>query len=873
MTATPRISPTAPDRRKTGRAASVQPAARATDRVLRVVGLGASAGGLEALEAFLPHIPSDSGLAWVIVQHLDPGHAGNMVELLQRTTALPVTQVKPRTAVEPDHVYVIPPNKDLALVDGVLHALAPSGPRGRRQPITAFFRSLAKDQRDHSIGIVLSGAGSDGALGVRAIKAQGGLVLVQAPATAKFDSMPRSAIAAGQVDVVAPVAELPVRLLEVLRNRADTPSLETRGGEMAAIQLEKIVILLRAKSGHDFSLYKRTTLFRRIERRMGLQQLTELATYVRYLRENPQELDLLFKELLIGVTNFFRDPAVWVQLRDEVWPELLAKRATTQTLRAWVAGCSTGEEAYSLAMTFREAVERLRPRTNFTLQIYATDIDREAIAQARQGSYPASIATDVAPGRLARFFVKDGTGYRVAKEIREMVIFAPQNVIMDPPFTKLDLLTCRNLLIYFTPELQKKLFPLFHYSLNPEGVLLLGSAESVGGFTGLFAALPGKSRLFRRLTALPHPALAKFPTDFLAARGGDPDPARKPSPAAAGLQASAEQWLLHHRAPTAVLVNKLGDILFVSRRTGPYLEPAAGKANWNLFAMVRPSLRPAVTKVFQQARVSVGGGACRRVVLMKDARHVEVAVEYLLEPIALRGLAMVEFTDVPAPAAPLPRRGGKAVTSRARVHQLEQALRAARDDLQNTRDVMLVSQQDLKSLNEELQSTNEELQSSNEELTTSKEEMQSLNEELQTVNVELQAKVDELGAASNDMKNLLNSTEIATVFLDNGLRVRRFTEQAQKLFKFIPGDIGRPVTDLANDLLYPEMVADARDTLRTLVPLDLPVETRSGRWYAMRLMPYRTAENRIEGVVITFTDITTAKKLEAELRARMGATS
>lgn len=467
-----------------------------------VVGLGASAGGLEALEQFLKNVPAKSGLAFVIVQHLDPTHKGIMPELLQRSTAMKVFQVKDRTKVRQDCVYVIPPNKDMSLLHGVLHLLEPSAPRGLRLPIDFFLRSLAEDQREHGIGVILSGMGTDGTLGLKAIKEQAGVVLVQEPSSSKFDGMPCSAIDAGLADIVALAEELPGKLIEYLRHTPLLTRSEALAEGGAQSQLEKVVILLRNQTGHDFSLYKRNTLYRRIERRMGLHQIPKIGTYVRYLRENPQEVELLFKELLIGVTNFFRDPEAWEQLRDEALPPLLTGRAVGHALRAWVPGCSTGEEAYSLAIVFKEALKRVKARENFQLQIFATDLDRDAVDRARQGLFPANITADVSPERLNQFFIKEERGYRVAKEIREMIIFAPQNLIMDPPFTKLDLLSCRNLLIYLAAELQKKLLPLFHYSLNPAGVLFLGSAESIGGYTRLFAPFGGRSRLFRRREAL-----------------------------------------------------------------------------------------------------------------------------------------------------------------------------------------------------------------------------------------------------------------------------------------------------------------------------------------------------------------------------------
>ena len=505
--------PSGPKMRKKGPAAPVPPKAPLprTQKAFPIVGIGASAGGLEALELFLKHVPAGSGMAFVIVQHLDPTHKGIMVELLQRTTPMPVVQVKDRLKVEPDRVYVIPPNKDMSILHGVLHLLDPAAPRGLRLPIDFFFRSLADDRQDRSIGVILSGMGSDGTLGLRAIKEKAGVVFVQAPASAKFDGMPRSAIDAGLADVVAPAEELPGRIIAYLKHapliaRPD-PSLE--GKTQSA--LEKVFILLRTQTGHDFSLYKKSTIYRRIERRMGLHQIDKIATYVRFLQENPQEMELLFKELLIGVTSFFRDPPAWEQLKDEVIPALLAAHPNGGVLRAWAPGCSTGEEAYSLAIVFKEALEQVKPAGNFSLQIFATDLDRDAIDKARAGVYPANIAADVSPERLRRFFVQEEHGYRVGKEIREMVVFAPQNVIMDPPFTKLDLLVCRNLLIYLAPELQKKLLPLFHYSLNPGGILFLGSAETIGAFTDLFAPLAGKTRLYRRLDSLLRAGTGRIP--------------------------------------------------------------------------------------------------------------------------------------------------------------------------------------------------------------------------------------------------------------------------------------------------------------------------------------------------------------------------
>ncbi|MFO1421657.1 MAG: chemotaxis protein CheB [Candidatus Competibacteraceae bacterium] len=836
-----------------------------------VIGIGASAGGLEALEQFLRSVPAGSGMAFVVVQHLDPTHQGLLPELLQRAAALPVERVTDRLKVRPNHVYVIPPNRDLSLLRGALHLFEPAASRGLRLPIDFFFRSLAEDQRERSVGVILSGMGSDGTLGLRAIKEMAGVTLVQEPASAKFDGMPRSAIDAGLADIVAPPEQLYARLVAYLSHAPLVVRPEPILDERDQSGLDKVLILLRSQTGHDFSLYKKSTLYRRIERRMGLHQLDKIAHYVRFLQENPTERDLLFKELLIGVTSFFRDPATWVQLRDQVIPMLLAARPAGGPLRAWAAGCSTGEEAYSLGIAFKEALDQTGPPKTFSLQIFATDLDPDAIAKARQGFYPENITADVTAERLHRFFVhEDGGGYRIGKEIREMVTFAPQNVIMDPPFTKLDLLICRNLLIYLTTELQKKLLTLFHYSLNPGGVLFLGSAETVGSTSELFEPLDGKCRFYRRQPFAGRVEAMDFPTAILPAppiQPAEPGPA-KPM---VSLQALAEQVLLQRFAPAAILVGSQGDILYISGRTAKYLEPAAGQVNWNILAMAREGLRVELLDAFQQAlRQPASEPVVRRGLRVKtngDYQTVDLTVQMLGEPEPLRGTIMVVLADLPAPRrAPRRRKSGQFTADSVLIEHLEQEVKQLREAVQSSREEMQTSQEELKSANEELQSTNEELQSTNEELTTSKEELQSLNEELQTVNAELQAKVDELSRANNDMKNLLNSTDIATLFLDDALRVRRFTTQAAKLIKLIPGDVGRPITDIASDLLYPELAEDVAEVLRTLVFVEKPITCRDQRWFTARIMPYRTLENRIDGVVVTFVDITVAKNLEAELR-------
>ena len=833
-----------------------------------IVGIGASAGGLEALEQFLRHVPQGSGMAFVIVQHLDPTHKGLMPELLQRTTGMEVFQVSDRMRVKPNCVYVIPPNKDMSILHGVLHLFDPTAPRGLRLPIDFFLRSLAEDRQERSIGVILSGMGSDGTMGLRAIKEKAGVALVQEPVSAKFDSMPRSAIEAGLADLVAPAEDLPGKIIAYLRHALIIAKTDFPLAEKDQSALDKVLILLRTKTGHDFSMYKKSTVYRRVERRMSIHQINRIAAYVRYLQDNSQEVKLLFKELLIGVTSFFRDPAAWEQLQAKAMPALLAGRPAGGALRAWSTGCSTGEEAYSLAIAFKEALEQVKPTENYTLQIFATDLDRDTIDKARHGAYPANIAADVSFERLRRFFIKEDNGYRIGKEIREMVTFATQNVIMDPPFTKLDIIICRNLLIYLTPELQKKLLPLFHYSLNAGGVLFLGSAETVSTFTDLFVPLNIKSRLFRRRESVLPVEQPAFPALFVPSLPRGPKELTMLK-SAASLQSLADQLLLQHFSPPAVLVNDKGDILYISGRTGKYLEPAAGKANWNIFAMVREGLRFNLGSIFQKAvrhketiiakglKVATNGGK----------QTVDITVQPIEEPEALRGTVMIAFTGVTTPPEnKAPGRSKTAPAGSARVLELEQELLHVREELQTTREEMQSSQEELISTNEELQSANEEMQSTNEELTTSREEMQSINEELQTVNAEQQSKMDELARINDDMRNLLNSTEIVTVFLDNQLHVRRFTPGADKLFKLIPGDVGRPLSDIVNDLLYPEMTQEAREVLQTLIFSEKQIATIDGRWFSVRIMPYRTMEDVIAGVVITFSNITAAKALEAELR-------
>jgi chemotaxis methyl-accepting protein methylase len=839
------------------------------DPVPIIVGIGSSAGGLEALEDFFSHMPIPCKLAFVVIQHLDPTQKGILAGLLQRITLMTVKEASNSMKVEANCVYVIPPNQDLSILHGSLFLFEPLASHGFRFPIDFFFRSLASDQQERAVGVILSGMGSDGTIGFRAIKKNGGLTLAQTPELAKFDSMPRSAINAELVDIEAPAEELPERLLAFLNNRPHVDTRDTRDTRdtVSALEftspsvLEQIVILLRERTGSDFSLYKKNTIYRRIERRMNLHQLKTMALYARYLRENPQEQDLLFKELLIGVTSFFRDKDVWEQLSSISLPALLAHHPEGKELRAWVTACSTGEEAYSLAMTVMDVLDTVKPKGRFSLQIFATDLDEDAISVARQGYYPLSIKSDLSSQQLNRYFIKDKNGYKIKKQIRDMVIFAPQNIIMDPPFTKLDIITCRNLLIYLGPELQNKLIPLFYYALNSQGILLLGNAETIGHSTTLFSALNDNARIFNRIDSPEKQMEVDFPTrifPIISLVENEPEKPHVMTKNITNLQAQADQLLLKDHSPAAVLVTSAGDIIYINGRTGKYLEPAAGKANWNIYVMVREELQYQLTLAIKKAQTQTDPVIIKNLTI--DKHTINLTVQIITKPKALSGLLMIVFTEVATPTKAAP------VAGDVEGDDGQSELQYARDEIQAIREQMQASQEELRSANEELQSTNEELQSTNEELTTSKEEMQSMNEELQTVNTELQFKVDDLSWVNNDMKNLLNSTEIATIFLDDGLNVRRFTNYATHLFKLIPTDVGRPLSDIVTELDYSSLQDDARSVLDTLFFVEKEITANNDRWFKVRIMPYRTQENVIDGVVITFTDISAAKLLESELR-------
>jgi two-component system CheB/CheR fusion protein len=847
-----------------------------------VVGIGASAGGLAAFEAFFSAMPADTdpGMAFVLVQHLAPDHKSILTELVKRYTRMQVFEVEDGMVVQPNCAYIIPPNHDMAFLNGTLQLLEPSSPRGHRLPIDFFFRSLAQDQRERAVCIVLSGTGSDGTLGVRAVKGEGGMAMAQNPESTEYDGMPRSAIATGLVDYVLPPAEMPAQLIAYVAHAfGNMPRLVFPPPPHAESMLKKVFLLLRAQTNHDFSRYKQNTIVRRIERRMAVHQIGELDGYIKYLQQTPAEVEALFRDLLIGVTSFFRDPEAFAALEEQAIPRLFAGKVAGAVIRVWVPGCSTGEEAYSIAILLQEHLEKLKQ--NLKVQVFATDIDRRAIDTARAGLYPASIVADVSPERLARFFAKepDGSAYRIHEGIRDLLVFSEQDVIKDPPFSKIGLISCRNLLIYMGGDLQKKLIPLFHYALNPGGVLFLGTSESVGEYTDLFGMLDRKAKLYQRkeeIHAVRRLAMGMY-LPPLTDGGAAPRPAGKtPGDSKVSLRELTEQALLQQVAPAGALVNGRGDILYLHGRTGRYLEPAPGEAGVNnILKMAREGLRRDLTAALHKA-AGTKGMVCHPDLRVKTNGGF-TTVNLTIHPVATGPAAppeaplyLVVLEEAPV-LDPLSSDQPTVVSDQssdtdAHIAALTQELRNKEEYLQSAIEELETSNEELKSSNEEMQSVNEELQSTNEELETSKEELQSVNEELATVNNELQTKVVDLSRANNDMSNLMAGTGIGTIFVDHLLRIQRFTPAVTQVINLIGTDVGRPVGHIVSNLVgYDRLVADVQTVLDTLVPTEIEVQSQAGVWYSLRIRPYRTLDNVIEGAVITFVDVTETKRLQAML--------
>ena len=814
-------------------------------------------------------MPVDTGMTFVLIPHLSPEHKSMMVELMKRHTSMDVFQAENGIRVHPNCLYIIPPDKDMALRKLRLQLLEPVERRGLRHPIDFFFRSLAEDQGERAVSIVLSGTGSEGALGVRAIKEKGGLVLVQDPKTTRYDGMPNSAIATGIVDYILPPDKMPGQLLRYASHVHARPLEPAAHAERGIPDpLQNIFNLIRSNTRHDFSLYKQKTILHRIEKRMAILQVESLAVYVTYLRNNPKEIDLLFGELLIRVTNFFRDREAFGIVKEKALPLLFEDRPPGQPVRIWVPACSTGEEAFSLAIIVQEYMSTLKNKYN--VQIFATDIDKDAIDKARAGFYPDGITVDVSPERLNRFFIKKATGWKINEEIRQMIVFALQDIIKDPPFTKLDMVSCRNVLIYFDTKLQKKVLPLFHYSLKPGGILFLGSSETIGDHAGMFSPVDRKWRIFRTKGPETAPAPSLESRKMAA-------PVRAPRPEAApaikrseeaSMGALGEKIILDHYSPPFVIINEKRDILFFSGKTGRYLEPASGKASLKIDEMVRDEVRLELKAALRKA-VALGKDTISDGVQVKTAggiRTVHLDIRHIAQQGSMQGLLMVVFREVTLPKG---QTSGKASTpSRKidrRVADLEHELKSTKEQLQTTIEELESANQDLGSTNEELQSSNEELQSTIEEMETSREELQSVNEELTTINTELQITADESAEVSNDLNNLIASTQIANIFLDGDLRIKRFTPATVDVVNLVETDIGRPFSDFSLKLDYPELQEDIDESLSALVLKERVVRHHNMLWYKARILPYRTSSNIIDGVVITFIDISRQKKTQEAL--------
>ncbi len=843
---------------------------------LYVVGIGASAGGLDALEKFFQHMPPDSNIAFVVVTHSDPSKISILPELIQKQTRMRVFAIEDGMKLAAGSVYVVPSNNDVGIISDTLQLIEPIEKYGFRLPIDYFLKTLAVDQKEKAVCIILSGMGTDGTLGLKVIKEQLGMVMVHDPESSKFDGMPQSAIGTGLADYVLPPEKMPDQLAAYIRQAGNTaiaitealPARLADSKAQSADALQKIFIALRAHTGHDFSQYKKSTIYRRIERRMNIQQIDSISDYFKYLQKNSKEIRTLFKELLIGVTNFFRDTEAFEALSRDVLPRLLDSKPDDYRVRMWVSACSTGEEAYSLAIVLKEYMEQ--NQRNFSdVQIFATDLDEDAIEIARNGTFPANIAGDVSKERLSRYFVKQDDVFQIRKEIREMLIFAPQDIIKDPPFTKLDMISCRNFLIYLENELQQKIIPLFHYALSPGGILFFGSSETIGGFVDMFSVVDKKWKIYeRKENSHTKHGLVEFPL-----QSAEKMDMSVSFPKTANITNAqlVDRILLRDMTPACVLVSKTGETLYIHGRTGKYLEPAQGEFRSNIIDMARKGLKFEMSAALRNAM-----GTQKEVVyegLNVDgngsSQRINLIVRPLREPDISPGYFLVIFKVLNMPAerkASVCEKGPDGITPEV-IHTVEKELQYTKENLQTTIEELETSNEELKSTNEELQSTNEELQSANEELETSKEEQQSLNEELQTVNCELQKKIEELSKSNNDMKNLLDSLEIPTVFLDNNLCIKRYTAHISEIMNLIRSDIGRSINDFVIKIRDASELMDyAWKVLRDLAFREKEVQTTEGHWYLMRIRPYRTTENVIDGLVITFLDIHDQKKTEEKIK-------
>lgn len=851
----------------TKKVASTKKTIQKKEDTFLIVGIGASAGGLEAFKTFFTELPDAPGMAFVIVQHLDPTHKSLMVDLLKKYTKMQISEVKNHTEVVKDHVYIIPPNKDMAIFNGILHLMEPSLPRGFRKPIDFFQRSLANDQGLRAVGIILSGTGTEGTMGLKDIKGHGGLTIVQDPETAQYDGMPRSAITAGVQDFILPIKEIPKLLIKYSKNRNLKPIEKPVEAVKNKDLLEKIFILLRNETGCNFGDYKDSTVIRRVEKRMAINQITKLEDYIKYLQKNTEEVIKLFNELLIGVTSFFRDKEPFEILKKEVIPKIIEKKSNGDTIRIWIPGCSTGEEAYSIAIIFDEVISK--QKKNLKVQIFASDIDEKAINIARLGLYPDTIVTDVEKDRLYSYFSVEGQSYRIKKEIRDQIVFAEHNLMKDPPFSKLDMISCRNLLIYLNIEAQKKVFSIFHYALINEGILLLGSSESLGEYADAFEVIDRKNKFFNRKNLQPD----KMPQ--LGYHFHNPLPTIKAVSVPIlkkvqqdNLATITQRLLLSNYTPACAIIDNKGDAVYFSGNTGKYLQPSPGQASLNIVDMTRKGLKTALRTIILKAKKSKKLEVASNINVKTNGNFqtIKLTARPLNESLNDNGYLMIIFEDIDTSTEKPAKIKIEKTENVSEVNALQQELDTTKEYLRSTIGQLEASNEELKSSNEELQSSNEELQSTNEELETSKEELQSVNEEIITVNTELQGKIDELAQSYDDMNNLLASTEIGTIFLDDKLKIKRFTPSMSKIINLINNDIGRPVEHLSSNLNYDTLVADVKNVLAKLTPFTTSVKSHDGIWYQMQIMPYRTAQNVIEGVVITFVDITKEKTMAEELK-------
>lgn len=851
------------------------PSEEMNSHTIPIVGIGASAGGLETFEQFFRLIPINTGIAFILVPHLDPDHESMLADILGRFTKMSVVEAQDLIDIVPDHVYIIPPNREMAIFHNKIQLSTPHSSVGHRMKIDLFFRSLAEEQGDKAIGIVLSGTGTDGTLGLRAIQGSGGLTFVQDPVTAKYDGMPTSAINNGYATYVLPVEEMPAKLIASVKDlfgataihssRSDEPLQTDKKGAVS-----RILRIIRSRTGHDFSQYKKSTIYRRISRRMSVHVIEDMAIYARYLEENPDEVTILFREILINVTSFFRDPGAFDYLKREVLPDLIRQKGDYDAFRVWVPGCSTGEEAYSLAIIIREVLDDLEK--DCRVQIYSTDIAEDVIAVARKGNYPPNIAADITSERLNKFFVRDENGFQVKKEIREMVIYATQDVIKDPPFTKLDLLSCRNLLIYLEPELQSRLIPTFHYSLKPGGILFLSTSESIGNARDLFIPMSKKWRIYKASGVKAGvQIIMETPVSWINTNPGIPLPDRETGHTDKTIVELTRRALLQAYAPPSVVTDEIGNILYVHGDTGKFLRPAQGQATLSVIDMAREGLQLELRTAIFTAKTQKIVVTCKDLQVRTNGgfETVNLEVRPIISSDPLQGNLIISFHivdsyDSPEVLVKKPK-ARKVQVKPGRVDELEQELLYTKENLQATIEEMQAANEELKSTNEELQSTNEELQSTNEELETSKEEIQSVNEEMMTVNAELQAKIGQLASMQNDMKNLLSSTGVGTIFLDIDFAIRWFTPEAAKLYKLIRSDLGRPLSDIKTMIKEDNLIEDAKIVLDSLIPKQKEIQTVDNLWYQAYILPYRTLDNVIDGVVLSFTDITIRKKAEEEV--------